>query len=98
VPATVLRVAVATLFALIRSFWFADDLGLLGGRDEAREMYERLGALCNDVGLLSEEYNPKTNRLLGNFPEAFSHVPSDQHCRQPLDGRARSVDAAQSPS
>jgi len=37
-------------------------------------MFERLCALCNDVGLLSEEYDPKAERLLGNFPQAFSHV------------------------
>ncbi len=37
-------------------------------------MFERLCALCNDVGLLSEEYDPKADRLLGNFPQAFSHV------------------------
>jgi GH15 family glucan-1,4-alpha-glucosidase len=56
------------------SFWLADNLELLGRHDEALEMFERLCALCNDVGLLSEEYDPKTQRLLGNFPQAFSHV------------------------
>jgi GH15 family glucan-1,4-alpha-glucosidase len=59
---------------LMTSFWLADNLVLLGRLDEANEMFERLCALCNDVGLLSEEYDPKADRLLGNFPQAFSHV------------------------
>ena len=59
---------------LLTSFWLADNLALLGHHDEAKEMFERLCALCNDVGLLSEEYDPKAERLLGNFPQAFSHV------------------------
>ncbi|HWF17488.1 MAG TPA: glycoside hydrolase family 15 protein [Acidimicrobiales bacterium] len=59
---------------LMTSFWLADNLVLLGRHDEAREMFERLCALCNDVGLLSEEYDPESSRLLGNFPQAFSHV------------------------
>ncbi|RTL67546.1 MAG: glycoside hydrolase family 15 protein [Hyphomicrobiales bacterium] len=56
------------------SFWFADNLVLLGRREEARELFERLLGLCNDVGLLSEEYDPVEKRMLGNFPQAFSHV------------------------
>ena len=44
------------------------------GRDEARTLFERLLALRNDVGLLAEEYDPVAGRLLGNFPQAFSHV------------------------
>jgi GH15 family glucan-1,4-alpha-glucosidase len=59
---------------LMTSFWLVDNLVLLGRRDEAKEMFNRLCALCNDVGLLSEEYDPKRGRLLGNFPQAFSHV------------------------
>ena len=59
---------------LMTSFWLADNLALLGRHDEAKEMFDRLCALCNDVGLLSEEYDPKADRLLGNFPQAFSHV------------------------
>jgi GH15 family glucan-1,4-alpha-glucosidase len=47
---------------------------LQGRVEEARALYERLLALCNDVGLLSEEYDPKHGRMLGNFPQAFSHV------------------------
>ena len=56
------------------SFWLVDNLVLQGRVDEARALYERLLALCNDVGLLSEEYDPVSQRMLGNFPQAFSHV------------------------
>ena len=56
------------------TFWLADNYWLLGRHQEARRLFERLLALCNDVGLLSEEYDPQTKRLLGNFPQAFSHV------------------------
>ena len=56
------------------SFWLADALCLLGRADEARALFQRLTALCNDVGLLAEEYHPKLARHLGNFPQAFSHV------------------------
>ncbi len=56
------------------SFWYADNLALLGRRDEAVEMFERLLACRNDVGLLAEEFDPRTRRQLGNFPQAFSHV------------------------
>jgi GH15 family glucan-1,4-alpha-glucosidase len=56
------------------TFWLADNLALLGRRDEAREIFERLLALRNDVGLLSEQYDPAAGRLVGNFPQAFSHV------------------------
>ncbi len=56
------------------SFWFVDNLVLLGELDEACEMFERLLALRNDLGLLSEEYDPGLERLVGNFPQAFSHI------------------------
>ncbi len=56
------------------SFWFVDNLVLLGRIDEAVEMFERLLALRNDLGLLSEEYDPGAGRLVGNFPQAFSHI------------------------
>src|SRR6267142_616808 len=53
------------------SFWLADNYWLLGRRDEARALFERLLKLTNDVGLISEEYDPRSQRLLGNFPQAF---------------------------
>jgi GH15 family glucan-1,4-alpha-glucosidase len=56
------------------SFWLADNLVLLGRRDDARRLFQRLLALRNDVGLLSEEYDPQAKRLVGNFPQAFSHI------------------------
>jgi GH15 family glucan-1,4-alpha-glucosidase len=56
------------------SFWLADNLILLGRHDDARRLFERLLSLRNDVGLLSEEYDPRAKRLVGNFPQAFSHI------------------------
>ena len=56
------------------SFWLASAMHLQGRTAEARALFERLLALCNDVGLLSEEYDPKAGRFTGNFPQAFSHV------------------------
>lgn len=56
------------------SFWFADNLALMGREQEARVMFERLVKLCNPLGLISEEYDPKDRRMLGNFPQAFTHV------------------------
>jgi GH15 family glucan-1,4-alpha-glucosidase len=56
------------------SFWLADNWILQGRVGEARELFERLLALRNDVGLLAEEYDPRLGRQLGNFPQAFSHV------------------------
>lgn len=59
---------------LLCTFWLADNLALQGKRDEACELFERLLALRNDVGLLSEQWDPVNERMLGNFPQAFSHV------------------------
>jgi GH15 family glucan-1,4-alpha-glucosidase len=56
------------------TFWFADNLYLQGRQQEAEQLFERLLGLRNDVGLLSEEYAPRARRLVGNFPQAFSHV------------------------
>ncbi len=56
------------------TFWLADNYALAGQRDKARGLFERLAGLCNDVGLLSEEYDPKSRRLVGNVPQAFSHI------------------------
>ena len=56
------------------SFWLADNYAMMGRTQEARALFERLLSLRNDVGLLAEEYDPASRRLLGNFPQAFSHV------------------------
>ncbi|MEV7232861.1 glycoside hydrolase family 15 protein [Streptomyces sp. NPDC051020] len=57
------------------SFWLADDLAMIGRVDEARQLFERLLSLRNDLGLLAEEWDPRLQRQVGNFPQAFSHVP-----------------------
>lgn len=59
---------------LICSFWLVDSLALAGRTDEARRRFERLVGLANDVGLLAEEYSVGLGRMLGNFPQAFSHI------------------------
>ena len=56
------------------SFWLADAYAMSGRIDEARSLFTRLLTLRNDVGLLSEEYDTRTRRLVGNFPQAFSHI------------------------
>jgi GH15 family glucan-1,4-alpha-glucosidase len=56
------------------TFWLADCLNAIGRRDEAREIFERLLGLRNDLGLISEEYDVVAKRLVGNFPQAFTHV------------------------
>ncbi|MEW2222972.1 glycoside hydrolase family 15 protein [Streptomyces sp. NPDC006990] len=57
------------------SFWLADDLAMIGRVEEARKLFEKLLALRNDVGLLAEEWDSARQRQVGNFPQAFSHVP-----------------------
>jgi hypothetical protein len=57
------------------SFWLAGNYALSGRLEEAQALFERLLSLRNDLGLLAEEYDPSAGRLLGNFPQAFSHVP-----------------------
>jgi GH15 family glucan-1,4-alpha-glucosidase len=80
------------------SFWLVNALHLIGEYDEAVAMFERLLALRSDVGLLSEEYDPRYGRQVGNTPQAFSHVPLIQsamnlqahagdHCRRPTGRR-----------
>jgi GH15 family glucan-1,4-alpha-glucosidase len=56
------------------SFWLVDAYVLAGRMSDARRLFERLLILCNDVGLLSEEYDPRADRFLGNFPQALSHI------------------------
>jgi len=56
------------------SFWIVDALVLMGRQDEARTLFERLLEVQNDLGLLAEEFDPQEGRLLGNFPQAFTHV------------------------
>jgi GH15 family glucan-1,4-alpha-glucosidase len=59
---------------LLCSFWLVDCLIALGRHDDAQRLFNRLLSLRNDLGLLSEEYDPVSHRLLGNFPQAFSHL------------------------
>jgi GH15 family glucan-1,4-alpha-glucosidase len=56
------------------SFWLADCYALTGRREESEALFERLLALRNDVGLLAEEYDPRSRRMLGNFPQALTHM------------------------
>jgi GH15 family glucan-1,4-alpha-glucosidase len=56
------------------SFWLADNYVMQGRREDGERLFRKLLGLCNDVGLLSEEYDPVTGTHLGNFPQAFSHV------------------------
>ncbi|RKH07839.1 glycoside hydrolase family 15 protein [Corallococcus carmarthensis] len=56
------------------SFWLANTYHLLGRTEDARKLFEKLVGLCNDVGLLAEEYLPGQRRMIGNFPQAFSHL------------------------
>jgi GH15 family glucan-1,4-alpha-glucosidase len=59
---------------LLCTFWLADALALAGRTEDAIAIFERLVGLTNDVGLLSEQYDPRTGKMVGNFPQAFSHV------------------------
>ena len=79
------------------TFWLADNYALLGRHDEARAIFERLAALANDVGLLSEEYDPGLRRLVGNFPQAFSHISLVNSVRNlsGLDARTPAADRQQ---
>jgi len=56
------------------SFWLADSLLITGRREEGEALFERLLALCNDVGLLAEEFDPRSKHMLGNFPQALTHM------------------------
>lgn len=57
------------------SFWLVEVMAMQGRREEAEELFCRLLDLRNDLGLLAEEYDPRYGRMVGNFPQAFSHVP-----------------------
>jgi len=76
------------------SFWLVDNYVLQGRHDEARSLFERLLLRCNDVGLLAEEFDPLTGRMLGNFPQAYCHVGiincalSLSRQRGPAEGRS----------
>ena len=59
---------------LVCSFWLVDNYVLQGQYAEARKLFDRLLSRCNDVGLLAEEFDPLAGRMLGNFPQAYSHV------------------------
>jgi GH15 family glucan-1,4-alpha-glucosidase len=59
---------------LLCSFWLVDCLIMLGRREDAERLFQRLLSTRNDLGLLAEEYDPSSGRLLGNFPQAFSHI------------------------
>ena len=81
------------------SFWLVDNWALMDRHEDARRLFERLVGLSNDVGLLSEEYDCATHRLVGNFPQALSHVSlvNSAHnlCRQTGPARSRSARGAQ---
>jgi GH15 family glucan-1,4-alpha-glucosidase len=73
------------------SFWLVDNYILQGRDADARRLFERLLSRCNDVGLLSEELDPVTGRMLGNFPQAYSHVGLI-NCALNLNRQTRPVD------
>ena len=71
------------------SFWYADNLVLLGRLEEAKALFDRLIGLCNDVGLLAEEYDPRARRMLGNFPAGLQPCRARQHRLAACPGSAR---------
>ncbi|MCG6943696.1 MAG: glycoside hydrolase family 15 protein [Thiohalocapsa sp.] len=86
------------------SFWLVDNLAMTGRRDDACRLFERLLEVRNDVGLLSEEYDPEKGRLMGNFPLAFTHVALINSARNlsraggPGEHRAADDESADGPS
>jgi GH15 family glucan-1,4-alpha-glucosidase len=81
---------------LLCTFWLADVYALQGRLAEARRLFDRLLSLRNDVGLLSEQYDPAAERLLGNFPQAFSHVGLVNTARNLTQRRGPAEDRRQS--
>jgi GH15 family glucan-1,4-alpha-glucosidase len=92
------------------SFWLVDAYLMLGRREDAVRLFERLLALRNDLGLLSEEYDPHASRQVGNFPQAFSHLalvnsasnlahhakPAEQRSESSVEnGRAKPAEASE---
>jgi GH15 family glucan-1,4-alpha-glucosidase len=79
------------------SFWLADAYVLIGRPVDAQRLFERLVGLCNDVGLLAEEYDTDAQRLVGNFPQAFSHIAlvntahNIAHATKPCEQRSGSA-------
>ena len=79
---------------LVCSFWLANAYIMIGRRDDAEQLFDHLLSLRNDVGLLSEQYEPRTGRLVGNFPQAFSHLAlvntasNLAHYQKPAEQRA----------
>jgi GH15 family glucan-1,4-alpha-glucosidase len=79
------------------SFWLVDAYLMIGRRDDAVRLFERLLALRNDLGLLSEEYEPRSGRLVGNFPQAFSHLAlvnsasNLSHYKKPAEQRSDAI-------
>ncbi len=78
------------------SFWLVNVLCLMGRRDEAKRKFEELLTLCNDVGLLAEEYDPRQKRQLGNFPQALSHISLINAALEFKEGLAPSAQRAKS--
>jgi len=74
------------------TFWLADNYWLQGREEEAVRVFEALLALCNDVGLLAEEYSVELKCQLGNFPQAFSHVMLINTARNLSGGRGPAID------
>jgi GH15 family glucan-1,4-alpha-glucosidase len=76
------------------SFWLADAYQMIGRAKDAERLFERLLRLRNDLGLLAEEYDPDQKRLVGNFPQAFSHISlintahNLSHSEKPSDQRS----------
>jgi len=83
------------------SFWLADAYVLIGRPADAQSMFDRLLGLCNDVGLLAEEYDTVAQRLVGNFPQAFSHIAlvntahNIVHAAKPCEQRSGNVRLAE---